>query len=367
MKIQYIARGIVFIISFLITVTTLEAKKFNQEATINNPVLIQKEEYKNWCSFSAYELLATYKTNYIAKLSDGHHKQYASLRFLASDYDAIKSRLTEVLVVDGKTEELIDATRAYFVVNSKAQTKYSKYSKIAFKNKEHANEFKKEYGGDIRDFEFVLYMATRDISTDEEHFMNLQNKLYKMGAKLFEKRCQNINVTEYPMLLDLKASILKQNICGKINQRDLQLVSKYLWDKKRLNLSLKNTKAILVPEDSKCPVCGMFVAKYPKWVAKIQGEHTYYFDGVKDMMKYIFSKDIQTQNYDIKVTDYYTVSGFDASKAFYVVDSNVYGPMGHELIPFDTKVKAQKFTSDHGGKIYTFEEITLELVASLDS
>ena len=47
---------------------------------------------------------------------------------------------------------------------------------------------------------------------------------------------------------------------------------------------------IEVPEDAKCPVCGMFVSKYPKWVAqiKIKMDIYHYFDGVKDMMKFLF-------------------------------------------------------------------------------
>jgi nitrous oxide reductase accessory protein NosL len=44
------------------------------------------------------------------------------------------------------------------------------------------------------------------------------------------------------------------------------------------------------PKD-KCPVCGMFVAKYPDWVAAFvfRDGSTVFFDGVKDMMKYYFN------------------------------------------------------------------------------
>ena len=45
--------------------------------------------------------------------------------------------------------------------------------------------------------------------------------------------------------------------------------------------------AKIAPAD-KCPVCGMFVAKYPDFVDQIvfkDGTHAF-FDGVKDMMKY---------------------------------------------------------------------------------
>ena len=41
----------------------------------------------------------------------------------------------------------------------------------------------------------------------------------------------------------------------------------------------------------KCPVCGMFVAKYPDWVAQVRftNGQTAYFDGVKDLCKFYFN------------------------------------------------------------------------------
>ena len=117
---------------------------------------------------------------------------------------------------------------------------------------------------------------------------------------------------------------------------------------------------------AKCPVCGMFVAKYPKWVAKIRFmKKDHYFDGVKDMMKFIFDKNQNFKN--IQVTDYYTTTGIKARDAFYVIGSNVYGPMGNELIPFSSMNKAKEFKQNHyGTQILTFEKITKELTYSLD-
>jgi nitrous oxide reductase accessory protein NosL len=91
-------------------------------------------------------------------------------------------------------------------------------------------------------------------------------------------------------------------------------------------------EAISVPKKSKFPVCGMFVDKYPKWVATIKvGTKKHYFDGVKDMMKfYIFDVDFpydRAQISDIKVTDFYTLKGIKTKEAFYVIGSDVFGPM----------------------------------------
>jgi copper chaperone NosL len=128
------------------------------------------------------------------------------------------------------------------------------------------------------------------------------------------------------------------------------------------------------PKD-KCPVCGMFVAKYPDWVVAItfkDGAHTF-FDGVKDMLKYYFNMakyapgktaaDIKA----IHVTDYYRLEPVDGRKVFYVAGSDVYGPMGRELIPFEKETEAREFMKDHRGKlVLTFDQIDLPLVMGLD-
>jgi nitrous oxide reductase accessory protein NosL len=125
----------------------------------------------------------------------------------------------------------------------------------------------------------------------------------------------------------------------------------------------------------KCPVCGMFVAKYPDFLAQIvfkDGSRDF-FDGVKDMMKYYFElgkyrKDKQlTDIAAIWVTDYYSLSPIDGQKAYYVVGSDVYGPMGKELIPFKEEAEAKDFLKDHAGQqIYRFNDITKEVIKPLD-
>jgi copper chaperone NosL len=128
------------------------------------------------------------------------------------------------------------------------------------------------------------------------------------------------------------------------------------------------------PRD-KCPVCGMFVAKYPDFIAEIifkDGSQAF-FDGAKDMFHYYFnlSKYNPSQKReDIKslfVTDYYDLESTDGFKAFYVIGSNVTGPMGRELIPFEKEEEAKEFMKDHlGNQILRFEQVTHEMVKSLD-
>ena len=130
----------------------------------------------------------------------------------------------------------------------------------------------------------------------------------------------------------------------------------------------------VAPAD-KCPVCGMFVAKYPDFVAQIIFQDGSYavFDGVKDMMKYYFNlpkynpAKTVSEIARIFVTDYYSLKLIDGSKAFYVIGSNVYGPMGHELVPFSDEAGAKEFMNDHQGKsLVRFNQISPEMVAGLD-
>jgi nitrous oxide reductase accessory protein NosL len=126
---------------------------------------------------------------------------------------------------------------------------------------------------------------------------------------------------------------------------------------------------------ARCPVCGMFVAKYSSWITQVHHEDgdIQVFDGVKDMMAYYFTPDQFSKHSkksigDIWVKDYYMLSWIDAQKAFYVIGSDVYGPMGHEFIPFSTEEAAESFKKDHRGKqILSFAEITEVLVESLRS
>lgn len=128
------------------------------------------------------------------------------------------------------------------------------------------------------------------------------------------------------------------------------------------------------PTDT-CPVCGMFVAKYPAWVATVlyKDGHAHQFDGAKDLFKYLLDmpkwapghrvEDIET----IGVTEYYGLNRIDANEAYYVIGSDVLGPMGHELIPLDTKEDAEEFLQDHTGTvILRFNQVSLELLQKLD-
>ncbi|MFC2057618.1 nitrous oxide reductase accessory protein NosL [Campylobacterota bacterium] len=183
-----------------------------------------------------------------------------------------------------------------------------------------------------------------------------ENKLSKIKSKNFHEILQQID--------DIKP-------CIALNTRNKEALAYFLMAGQSESLTTAKGQ-MEVPTEVKCPVCGMFVAKYPKWAALIDVEgKKHYFDGVKDMMKfYIFDVDFpydRSKITQVEVTDFYTLQAIDAKQAFYVIGSDVFGPMGNELIPFLTKEAAQNFMTDHRGeKIILFEEITPKFVMGLD-
>lgn len=130
--------------------------------------------------------------------------------------------------------------------------------------------------------------------------------------------------------------------------------------------SAAEKRPLPVTERDKCPVCGMFVARYPDWTAQVifkDGTHDV-FDGPKDMFRYYF--DLKKYNPSkrqsdiaaIYVTEYYSTKLMDARDLFFVLGSDVYGPMGVELIPVATMENAKEFLRDHKGKrILKFDEV----------
>ncbi|MFA5353444.1 MAG: nitrous oxide reductase accessory protein NosL, partial [Thermodesulfovibrionales bacterium] len=62
----------------------------------------------------------------------------------------------------------------------------------------------------------------------------------------------------------------------------------------------------------------------------------------------------------------YALSPIPAQSAYFVTGSDVYGPMGKELIPFSREEEAKEFMKDHKGqKILRFNDITAAILSSM--
>lgn len=231
---------------------------------------------------------------------------------------------TRIQVADMGTWELVDAEAAFWVVGGKNPGVMTRSGKWAFGKRTDAEAHAAAYGGALVSFEDALRAAYAN--------------MYDDTRMIREKR------------------------------------------KARKSAVLAPQPAPDTPpppgEKDKCPVCGMFVAPYPAWVAVVtftEGER-FYFDGPKDLFKFRFdvgkwfpgktSADIAM----IHVTEYYGLKLIPAETAWFVTGSDVMGPMGRETIPLASAEDAAAFRKDHrGDRILRLNEITPELIQSLDT
>jgi len=351
-----------------------------------NPVtksLLFQTEAKQWCPITGLDIQEHLETSYLAKLNMNKRvRQYSSLYALVKDMQEYGILEKSIKVFDLVSKDYISATGAFFVLDSKKKGTLSKISKFAFSKKDEAVQFQKKFGGRLVSFEEVLSSAKESLKSDESYFLKLKKKReYPRGEKVFQKLCKkDIELSDYLEINELKEAIVKNKFCKKLNIQNLHSLALYLWEVKRFGNLQSIENRVVVEEHEKCPVCGMFTYKYPRWAAQIfyeEGDKKvhYSFDGVKDLMKFYFDSQKwgkyplakQKNITKILVTDYYSQQGIDGKKAYYVIRSDIYGPMGHELIPFSSYEDAQTFKKDHfGKKILKFDEITEAQTYKLD-
>jgi len=192
-----------------------------------------------------------------------------------------------------------------------------------------------------------------------------EKKIYPMAQKIIAKKCPNIDSQKYKTYEKLYEALSSESLCGTLSSQHAQAVALFLWDKK--HLTYKHYDKLTVTNDEKCQVCGMYLHYYPNWVSQInypKGE-TYKFDGIKDMLKFYFNN--EEGIVDVLVQDYYTLETLNAKEAYYVIGSDVLGPMGNELIAFKDEKSAKAFSLEHKGKmVLPFNKLTEKLVRSID-
>ncbi len=96
-------------------------------------------------------------------------------------------------------------------------------------------------------------------------------------------------------------------------------------------------------ETVKCTECGMACDIAAKFTARlIQGEHTYYFCDIGDLISYLNRK--KPAAAAVSVKDYKTGAWIEADKAYYVhADKKFRTPMGWGIAAFTSKDEASAF------------------------
>lgn len=331
--------------------------------------LLQRGPGAQFCPNCGMSLVTFYRTSHAVDSAEGI-RQYCSLHCLAENY---ANPPTGVQVVDAATLQWIPAATAIYVYGSDRPGTMSAHSKYAFAEPADADEFIAQFGGSRETFATVFDRARAALADENLKIAAKRARMAVQGQKILATLCGGIS-RNFDSVAAAKTWLAQEEPCGKLREEQLQAVA--------LALVLApgpqvESAPIDVPERSRCVVCGMFVAKYPGWVAQvtISSGEVYYFDGVKDLAKFMLSpgeygvEDSRTvSQWTIRVTDYYSQRSIEARTAFYVLGSNVFGPMGNELIPFGDRAEAEVFLGDHAGKqILKFEEIDQAVLRRLDS
>lgn len=126
---------------------------------------------------------------------------------------------------------------------------------------------------------------------------------------------------------------------------------------------------IEIKKGDRCATCGMEPYKYPKWKSEILIKDGKYipFDSPKCMFKYYLNMKDKNRINSIYVTDYYRLKIIDAKNAYFVIGSDIYGPMGNDIIPIDGKKEAEEFIKDHNGKkVLKFDEINKDVISEIE-
>jgi len=377
-----ITKILIFAIFLIFTQLTLSAKSFDKSAS-SEVILVQKGKEKHWCPVCGMSIKMFYKTSHTSKLHNGTSRQYCSISCLSHDMLEYGIDTNDINVIDASTQKLINAKTAFYVIGSKVKGTMSRISKLAFEKEDDANKFVKKYSGELVSFERAILSAKESLKSDLAILKKKKSKkIYPIGKKIFEKKCKSdIDATEYIEINELKSAIKNDKLCKPLKEKQLQALALYLWEVKRFGDLGEIEGIIQVTKEEKCPVCGMFTYKYPRWAAQVffkdedEKEHHLSFDGVKDLMKFYFDPrywgdyGVETKDEITKllVTDYYSQKAIEAKTAYYVIGSDIYGPMGNELIPFENESDAKTFYMDHKGKkVIKFKDIIKKEVYKLD-
>ena len=129
-----------------------------------------------------------------------------------------------------------------------------------------------------------------------------------------------------------------------------------------------------IPADARCPVCGMYPARFPRWAAQavFKDGASHFFDSPIDLFAFLQRIDRHNKRYALEdvaagyVTDFETGQWIEVNNAFFVSGSTVFGPMRDADLPaFSTRKSAGTFAHSRGGKVLASTQITPELIQSL--
>ena len=130
-----------------------------------------------------------------------------------------------------------------------------------------------------------------------------------------------------------------------------------------------------IPSHARCPVCGMFPARFPRWAAQIilVDGTAYFFDSPLDLLTFearrqTLAPDRAQIAVGARYVTHYPHPGewLLREKAFFVLGSQALGPMRTPDVPaFASQAAAAAFASEQGGRVYQWEDLPAATLATL--
>lgn len=236
---------------------------------------------------------------------EGEHREVCSMHCLAestTNSGKKPEKVQAALYVDPDTT--VAGEQVWYVVGSSAPGTMTMKSKLAFATKEEAEAFSGKCGGEVVGF----------------------SQAYAMAATTIAKENQTIN----------RNRIAKKKIVEPVDNQDI------------------------------CPVCNMLPAKYPKNKCQIltaEGE-VIHFCCTQCLFSYLKNHQ-QYGKPELKISlvwaiDYDNGEWIYAKNAYYVLGTDVPGPMGKEAYPFFNGSTAEAFAIAHKGKVMRFGEVSID-------
>ncbi len=133
-------------------------------------------------------------------------------------------------------------------------------------------------------------------------------------------------------------------------------------------------KAVAIESSDECHLCGMLITHFngPKGEAfrKEQAKRVFKFCSTRDLFSYYLDPEnkrnvSQMMVHDMSKMPWGTINDdyfIDAKVAWYVSGSSQTGAMGSTLASFSQQSDAEAFSKEFGGKVLSFEQITIDLL-----
>ncbi len=132
-------------------------------------------------------------------------------------------------------------------------------------------------------------------------------------------------------------------------------------------------QAVAIEQADECHLCGMIISNYPGPKGETyskSSDSVNKFCSTRDLFSFVLQPENTRQVKEIYVHDTCKTPWqrpedeyfIDAREAWYVIGSEKTGAMGKTLASFGKKADAEVFIGEFGGKLYSFEEITIDVL-----